>query len=283
MFARARVARRLQRGRAASSSGDTAAAREHFAAALRTARLGEAWLDAGDAASSLGDLARDAGDWADAEHHYRLAATQYKRAPRSARSVGARVQCLEDLGDVLLLAGRPWDAYREFQEGAAAAGVDPARPAGDGAVFVTREDLRWTSHLATAAQVAGRRKRATEHYETVLAGCEARGDVAGQIMCWKGLAALAEGMLAWNDVAHALRTASNLYPALPEPEAHTREWVQCLRDLGSVYKTLGRRDEQVRAFKLALRLEQVDASARTERDAGQRTSETMAHDEHRDD
>ncbi|MCT2020985.1 hypothetical protein [Kocuria marina] len=283
MFARARVVRRLQRGRAASSSGDTATARDHYAAALRAARLGEAWLEAGQAASSLADLARDAGDWADAEHHYRLAATQYKRAPWSARSVGARVQCLENLGDVLLLAGRPWDAYREFQEGAAAAGVDPARPAGDGAGFVTREDLRWTSHLATAAQAAGRRKLATEHYETVLAGCEARGDVAGQIMCWKGLAALAEGMMAWNDVAHALHTASNLYPALPEPEAHTREWVQCLRDVGAVYKTLGRRDEQVRAFKLALRLEQVDASARTDRDAGQRTSETMAHDEHRDD
>lgn len=117
----------------------------------------------------------------------------------------------------------------------------------------------------------------------MLAGCEARGDVAGQIMCWKGLAALAEGMMAWNDVAHALHTASNLYPALPEPEAHTREWVQCLRDLGAVYKTLGRRDKQVRAFKLAMRLEQVDASARTDRDAGQRTNETMAHDEHRDD
>lgn len=283
MFARARVARRLQRGRAAASSGDTATARDHFAAALRTARLGEAWREAGQAASSLADLARDAGDWADAEHHYRLAATQYKRAPRSARSVGARVRCLENLGDVLLLAGRPWDAYREFQEGAAAAGVDPARPAGDGAGFVTREDLRWTSHLATAAQAAGRRKLAAEHYETVLAGCEARGDVAGQIMCWKGLAALAEGMMAWNDVAHALHTASNLYPALPEPEAHTREWVQCLRDLGAVYKTLGRREEQVRAFKLAMRLEQVDASARTDRDAGQRTNETMAHDEHRDD
>ena len=76
MFARARVARRLQRGRAASSSGDTATARDHYEAALRAARLGEAWLEAGQAASWLGNLARDAGDWADAEHYYRLAATQ---------------------------------------------------------------------------------------------------------------------------------------------------------------------------------------------------------------
>ena len=84
-------------------------------------------------------------------------------------------------------------AVGESHDPGGAGGLDPARPAGDGAGFVTREDLRWVSHLATAAQAAGRRKLAAEHYETVLAGCEARGDVAGQIMCWKGLAALAEG------------------------------------------------------------------------------------------
>lgn len=128
--------------------------------------------------------------------------------------------------------------------------------------FVSREDLRWTSHLATAAQAAGRRRLANDHYDKVLAGCELRGDVAGQILCWRGLASLSEDMMAWNDAAHALYNASNLYPALPAPEAHTREWVQCLRDLGAVYKTLGRRDEQVRAFKLAVRLEHVDSSAR---------------------
>ena len=277
MFAAASATRRLKRGRAARDSGDTAAAREALEAALRTARLGEVWLVAGDAASSLGDLARDTGDLPGAEHHYRLAATQYRRAPRTARSVGGRVRCLENLGDVLLLAGRPWDAYREFQEGATTAGVDPSRPTdtGAGVQFISREDLRWTSHLATAAQAAGRRRLANDHYETVLAGCELRGDVAGQILCWKGLAALAEDMMAWNDAAHALYTASNLYPALPAPEVHTREWVQCLRDLGAVYKTLGRRDEQVRAFKLAVRLEHVDSSAR-----GTPNNETMAHDEH---
>lgn len=265
MFAAASAKRRLKRGLAALESGDIAAARGSLEASLRTARLGEVWLVAGDAASSLGDLARDSIDLPGAEHNYRLAATQYRRAPRSARSVGGRVRCLENLGDVLLLEGRPWDAYREFQEGAKAAGVDPSRPTGttDGVEFVSREDLRWTSHLATAAQAAGRRKLANDHYERVLAGCELRGDIAGQIMCWKGLAALAEDMMAWNDAAHALYNASNLYPALPDPEAHTREWVQCLRDLGTVYKTLGRRDEQVRAFKLAVRLEQMDSSARS--------------------
>ena len=41
MFARARVARRLQRGRAASSSGDTATARDHYEAALRAATRGD--------------------------------------------------------------------------------------------------------------------------------------------------------------------------------------------------------------------------------------------------
>lgn len=279
MFATVNAKRRLKRGLAALASGHTSRARESLEAALRTARLGDAWLVAGDAASSLGDLARDTGDLSSAEHHYRLGATQYKRAPRTARSLRGRVQCLENLGDVLLLAGRPWDAYREFQEGAKAAGVDPTRPTetDDGAEFVSREDLRWTSHLATAAQAAGRRRLANDHYEKVLAGCELRGDVAGQIMCWKGLAALAQDMMAWNDAAHALYNAGNLYPALPEPEAHTREWVQCLRELGAVYKTLGRRDEQVRAFKLAVRLEQVDSSAR-----GSSKSETMAHDEHRE-
>lgn len=277
MFAAASAKRRLKRGLAALKTGDTAVARESFEAALRTARLGEVWLVAGDAASSLGDLARDSADLPGAEHHYRLAATQYRRAPRTARSVGGRVRCLESLGDVLLLEGRPWDAYREFQEGATAAGADPSRPMGTehGVEFVSREDLRWTSHLATAAQAAGRRRLANDHYEKVLAGCELRGDIAGQIMCWKGLAALAEDMMAWNDAAHALYHASNLYPALPDPEAHTREWVQCLRDLGAVYKALGRRDEQVRAFKLAVRLEQVDSSARVNSN-----SETMAHDEH---
>ena len=265
MFATVNAKRRLKRGLSALESGDTVAARELLEASLRTARLGEVWLVAGDAASSLGDLARDTGDLSGAEHHYRLAATQYKRAPRTARSVGGRVRCLENLGDVLLLQARPWDAYREFQAGAEAAGVQPSRPTSTtgGVEFVSREDLRWTSHLATAAQAAGRRRLANDHYEKVLAGCELRGDVAGQIMCWKGLAALAEDMMAWNDAAQALYNASNLYPALPDPEAHAREWVQCLRDLGAVYKTLGRRDEQVRAFKLAVRLEQVDSSARS--------------------
>lgn len=263
MFAAASAKRRFKRGLAALNSGDPVAAREALEAALRTARLGGVWLVAGDAASSLGDLTRDTGDLPGAEHHYRLAATQYRRAPRSARSVGGYVRCLENLGDVLLLEGRPWDAYRHFQEGAKAAGADPSRPAGagDGVEFVSREDLRWTSHLATAAQAAGRRRLANDHYENVLEGCELRGDVAGQIMCWKGLASLAEDTMAWDDAAHALYTASNLYPALPAPEAHAREWVQCLRDLGAVYKTLGRRDEQVRAFKLAVRLEQAASSA----------------------
>lgn len=273
MFAAASAKRRLKRGLAAVTSGDTEGARESFEAALRTARLGEAWLVAGDAASSLGDLARDSGDLAGAEHHYRLASTQYRRAPRTVHSVAGRVQSLENLGDVLLLEGRPWDAYREFQEGARAAGVDPSRPTSTagGVEFVSREDLRWTSHLATAAQAAGRRRLATDHYEKVLAGCELRGDVAGQIMCWNGLAALARDMMAWNDAAHALYNASNLYPALPDPEAHTRAWVQCLRDLGAVYKTLGRRDEQVRAFKLAVRLEQVDGGAPSRATSGSDT------------
>lgn len=277
MFAAANAKRRLKRGLAAREAGNAVAAREYLEAALRTARLGDAWLVAGDAAASLGDVARDAGELAAAEHHYRLAATQYKRAPRNARSVGGRVACLEKLGDVLLVEGRPWDAYREFQEGAKAAGVDASEITGEmsGVEFVSREGLRWTSHLATAALAAGRRRLANEHYETVLAGCEARRDVAGQIICWKGLAALAEDMMAWNDVAHALYKASNLYPELPDPEAHTRDWVQCLRDLGGVYKRLGRRDEQVRAFKLAVRLEQLDGTARANA-----KSETMAHHEH---
>lgn len=275
MFAAQTSARRLKRGAAALQRGDVPAAREAFADALRTARLGDAWCAAGDAASSLGDLERDAGNLAAAEHHYRIGAVQYSRAPRSARTVGGRVRCLEELGDVLLAQGRPWDAYRVFQEGADAAGVDPARPAGeaDGPVFVTREDLRWTSHLATAAQAAGRRRLAVEHYEAVLAGCERRRDVAGQILCWQGLAHLAEADMAWPEAAHALTNASTLYSSLPDPEAHTGEWVACLRELGRVCKTLGRRDEQIRAFKLAVRIEQIGAAP---------GSETMAGDEHRD-
>ena len=260
MFAASTSARRLRRGQAALRGGDVPAAREHFQEALRIARLGDAWCAAGDAAASWADLERDAGDLAAAEHHYRIGAVQYRRAQRTARSVRGRVRCLEDLGDVLLQRGRPWDAYRVFQEGAEAAGVDPARPAAaDGTGFVTREDLRWTSHLATAAQAAGRRRTAEEHYEAVLHGCEARADVAGQIMCWRGLAALAADSMAWPDAAHALDRAANLYSALPDPEAHTEEWVACLRELGAVCKTLGRRDEQVRAFKLAVRVEQIAA------------------------
>ncbi|CAL8897112.1 hypothetical protein [Kocuria varians] len=262
MFAAHTSARHLKRGRAAQKRGNDAAAREAFADALRVARLGEAWAAAGEAASALGDLERDAGNLSAAEHHYRTGEVQYRRAPRAAQTVGGRVRCLEELGDVLLAQGRPWDAYRVFREGADAAGVDPARPAGagDGLVFVTREDLRWTSHLATAAQAAGRRKIATEHYEAVLAGCERRRDVAGQILCWRGLARLAEEAMAWREAAHALTRASSLYSSLPDPEAHTDEWVACLRELGAVCKTLGRRDEQVRAFKLAVRLEQIAAS-----------------------
>lgn len=265
MFATARAKRRLKRGLTASAGGDLELARACFEAALRTARLADAWLVAGEAASNVADVARDTGDLPAAEHHYRLAATQYHRAPRTARSVGARVGCLEKLGDVLLEQGRPWDAYREFQEGARAAGVDPSQSAPQASAVgaVTRERLRWTSHLATAAQAAGRRRLANEHYQSVLSGCEARGDVAGQIACWRGLAALAENMMAWNDVANALYNASNLYPQLPDPEAHTDEWVRCLRDLGAAYKTLGRRTDQMRAFKLAVRLEQVDSSARS--------------------
>lgn len=277
MFAAHRAKTHLKHGRAALEAGETSHAQELLEAALRTARLGDAWLVAGDAASALGELARDVGDLGRAEHHFRLGATQYARAPRSARSVGGQVKCRENLGDVLLLSGRPWDAYREFMAGARDAGVNVERPAG--VEFVSREDLRWTSHLATAAQAAGRHKLAHEHYERVLHGCESRRDVPGQIMCWKGLAALAQRRMAWNDVAHALYNASNLYPELPDPEAHTREWVECLRDLGGVYKTLGRRDEQVRAFKLAVRLEAVAAEGRprTGHGAG---NETMAHDEH---
>lgn len=278
MFAAQTSARRLKRGTAAVQRGDFPGAREAFSDALRTARLGEAWCQAGDAASSLGDLERDAGNLAAAEHHYRIGAVQYRRAPRSARTVGGRVRCLEELGDVLLAQARPWDAYRVFQEGADAAGVvDPARPAGeaDGPVFVTREDLRWTSHLATAAQAAGRRRLAAEHYETVLAGCERRRDVAGQILCWQGLAHLAAADMAWPEAAHALTSASSLYSSLPDPEVHTDEWVACLRELGRVCKTLGRRDEQIRVFKLAVRIEQIGAGVAP-------GSETMAGDEHRD-
>lgn len=43
-------------------------------------------------------------------------------------------------------------------------------------------------------------------------------------------------------------------------DAYTDEWVACLRELGAACKTLGRRDEQVCAFKLAVRLEQIAAS-----------------------
>ena len=276
MFAAHTSARRLKHGVAARERGDLAEARTLFQDALRVARLGDAWCAAGDAASSLGDLERDAGHVSDAEHHYRIGAVQYRRAERTARSVRGRVRCLEELGDVLLTIGRPWDAYRVFQEGAEVAGVDPDRPAhAGGAGFVTREDLRWTSHLATAAQAAGRRKLAEEHYEAVLDGCEARRDVAGQILCWRGLAGLAADRMAWADAAHALQNASNLYSALPDPEAHTDEWVACLRELGTVFKTLGRRDEQIRAFKLAVRLEQIAAAGAA--------GETMSGDEHRDD
>ena len=274
MFATQSSARRRKRGLAALRRGDVPAARKLFDDALRVARLGDAWCAAGDAASSRGDLERDAGNLTDAEHHYRIGAVQYRRAERTARSVRGRVRCLEELGDVLLALGRPWDAYRVFQEGAEVAGVDPDRPAHPGGTgFVTHEDLRWTSHLATAAQAAGRRRVAEEHYEAVLSGCESRRDVAGQILCWRGLAA---DRMAWADAAHARENASNLYSALPDPEAHTDEWVACLRELGAVCKTLGRRDEQVRAFKLAVRLEQIAAGARA-------AGETMAGDEHRDD
>ena len=277
MFAARTSARRLKRAAAARERGDLVEARTLLEEALRTARLGDAWCAAGDAASSLGDLERDAGNLTDAEHHYRIGAVQYRRAERTARSVRGRVRCLEELGDVLLALGRPWDAYRVFQEGAEVAGVDPDRPAhASGTGFVTREDLRWTSHLATAAQAAGRRRVAEEHYEAVLSGCETRRDVAGQILCWRGLAALAADRMAWADAAHALENASNLYSALPDPEAHTDEWVACLRELGAACKTLGRRDEQVRAFKLAVRLEQIAAGARA-------AGETMSGDEHRDD
>ena len=260
MFAAHTSARRLRRALAARERGDLAEARSLFEDGLRVARLGDAWCAAGDAASSWGDLERDAGNLTEAEHHYRIGAVQYRRAERSARSVRGRVRCLEELGDVLLGLGRPWDAYRVFQEGAEAAGVDPRAVDVRSAGFVTREDLRWTSHLATAAQAAGRRKLAEEHYEAVLSGCEARRDAAGQILCWQGLAGLARDRMAWADAAHALENASNLYSALPDPEAHTDEWVACLRELGAVCKTLGRRDEQIRAFKLAVRLEQIAAS-----------------------
>lgn len=274
MFARARAARQLGRGTAAASSGDPAAARRHYDAALRTARLGGAWLVAGEAALRLGDLAGTTHDLGAAEHHYRLGATQYRRAPRSVESLRGRVECLEKLGDVLLQNARPWDAYRVFQEGAAAAGLapdggvpgsttDPGHDApGDvdaATLVMTGEALQWTSHLATAALAAGRHRLADEHYERVLSGCRLRRDVAGQIACWKGLARLARERLRWDDAAHALSKASNLYSELPAPEQHTAEWIACLRELGLAHKQLGRRQEQIRAFKLAARLEQVAA------------------------
>lgn len=84
--------RRLRRGLTARGRGDLAEARALLEDALRTARLGDAWCAAGDAASSLGDLERDAGNLTDAEHHYRIGAVQYRRAERTARSVRGRVQ-----------------------------------------------------------------------------------------------------------------------------------------------------------------------------------------------
>lgn len=264
MFARARAARQLGRGAAAASAGDPAAARRHYEAALRIARLGEVWLAAGDAAARLGDLARDAHHLDTAEHHYRLGVTQYRRAQRCATSVRGRIECLEKLGDVLLERDRPGDAYRVFREGAGAAGINPSgevrEGSGPGTDVLTAEALQWTSHLATAALAAGRHRLADEHYERVLRGCELRRDVLGQIACWDGLARLARQRLRWDDAAHALFRASNLYPELPDPERHTEAWVACLRELGLAYKQLGRRREQVRAFKLAVRLEQVAAA-----------------------
>lgn len=262
MFTAAMVRRKLKRARAAQERGEHVVARALVDDALRSARLSEDWAVVGHAALEKARIEREMKNLQAAEHHFLLAATQFSRAPRSASTVRGRVDALEALAEVLMERGKSWDAYRTFAQGAEVAGVKTRETQPDDILTdaVTREEMVWTAHLATSAAAAGRHKLARSHYERVMDGCVRLRDVFGQITCHRGLARLAENQMDWATTAHHLYEASNLYPELDDPERHIKEWVECLRELGLAYKQLGRREEQIRAFKLAVRLEQVAGS-----------------------